>query len=80
MENALVPLLFFTLTCACAFSIIIIRNEQSGAKRTRRYKHIYTAPGLYDRVSRRPRFPGTVPDFSLLSPATAVPGNVPGFL
>ena len=31
------------------------------------------------RVTRRPRFPGAVPVFSVLSPATAVPGNVLGF-
>ena len=29
---------------------------------------------LYARVTRRPRFPGTVPVFNYLSPATAVPG------
>ena len=31
------------------------------------------------RVTRGPRFPGTVPGFGDLSPAGAVPGNVPGF-
>ena len=31
------------------------------------------------KVTRRPRFQGTVPVFGGLSPAGAIPGNVPGF-
>jgi len=34
---------------------------------------------IQNRVTRRPRFSGTVPDLGPLSPAEGVPENVPDF-